>query len=232
MNTVDTSNITLCLTIGKRPELLRQTLNSLFQYVQFAHVIAINDFRDEETNAVFRELCPSGILISLPEQVGHHKAVDTMYAQVNTDYVFHCEDDWLFDRPVPVQQSIQLLQHDSNISLVCFRKVSDIHHTDEQKKLIQVQQTADMPIIRIDHLHEQWHGYSFNPHLAPLVLWQEIGGFSQFKKERHISRFLRAKSKYMVHPEQAPCHHIGEENSVANPPKENWLKKISTKIFG
>ena len=72
-------NLTLCLTIGRRPELLRQTLQSLLDKVEFADIIAINDFRDEETNQVFRELCPQGTLINLNEQVGHHKAVDTMY---------------------------------------------------------------------------------------------------------------------------------------------------------
>ncbi len=39
--------VTLCLTIGRRPELLRQTLTSLMGVGHFAKVIAINDFRDQ-----------------------------------------------------------------------------------------------------------------------------------------------------------------------------------------
>ena len=88
---------TLCLTIGRRPELLRQTLESLFdQSPSFAHVIAINDFGDAPTNAVFKAMCPMGELVDLGRQVGHHAAVDAMYQRIQTPYVFHCEDDWLF----------------------------------------------------------------------------------------------------------------------------------------
>lgn len=87
------NEITLCLTIGMRPELLRQTLQSLLNRLTFSHIIAINDFRDEATNRVFRGLCPQGQLISLKKQLGHHAAVDYMYQQVTTPYVMHCEDD-------------------------------------------------------------------------------------------------------------------------------------------
>ena len=103
-------NLTLCLTIGRRPELLRQTLQSLLDKVEFADIIAINDFRDEETNQVFRELCPEGLLINLPTQVGHHKAVDEMYSKVQTEYIFHCEDDWLFDQPIEFEKYIKTLK--------------------------------------------------------------------------------------------------------------------------
>ena len=60
---MNTQNITLCLTIGKRPQELRRTLESILSQINFEHIIAINDFRDEETNQVFRELCPHGTLI-------------------------------------------------------------------------------------------------------------------------------------------------------------------------
>lgn len=51
-------NLTLCLTIGKRPEPLRQTLQSLLGQMSFAKIIAINDFGDEPTNRVFQEFAP------------------------------------------------------------------------------------------------------------------------------------------------------------------------------
>jgi hypothetical protein len=72
-------DVDLCLTIGRRPTLLRQTLESLLPRANFKKIIAINDFRDEETNDVFKELCPNGILLNLDKQLGHHRAVDLMY---------------------------------------------------------------------------------------------------------------------------------------------------------
>ena len=64
------SEIDLCLTIGRRPTLLRKTLESLLPRANFKKIIAINDFRDEETNDVFKELAPAGILINLDKQLG------------------------------------------------------------------------------------------------------------------------------------------------------------------
>lgn len=125
------SSIALCITIGRRPELLRQTLESLLGRAEFKQIIAINDFRDEETNEVFRNLCPSGTLISLTEQLGHHRAVDAMYAKVKTPYVLHCEDDWLFDQDLRIAESIQLLNALPDVSMVCLRKYADFGHDPE-----------------------------------------------------------------------------------------------------
>ena len=57
-------DITLCLTIGKRPKELEESLSSLLSFLPFRHIIAINDFGDELTNDVFTKLCPHGTLIN------------------------------------------------------------------------------------------------------------------------------------------------------------------------
>lgn len=224
-------NLTLCLTIGRRPELLRQTLQSLLDKVEFADIIAINDFRDEETNQVFRELCPQGTLINLNEQLGHHKAVDTMYSHVKTPYIMHCEDDWLFDQPLHIDQYIQLLENDKKASSLCLRKLNDFPHSEEEKEKIQFQETKPATAI-LTNLHEQWYGYTFNPHIVSLQLWKDIGGFSQFKKERHVSRYLRKKNMHNLFLKENICQHIGGEDSIANPPKTTFWAKFKGKIFG
>lgn len=228
-----THNVTLCLTIGLRPHLLRQTLESLLSRVQFEHIIAINDFRDEETNLVFKELCPDGILINLPEQVGHHKAVDEMYSRVTTPYIFHCEDDWLFDQPVEIEKYIETLSLHPKSTLLCFRKWTDFSLSEEQKSKLDFFEASPLDLVRFDKMHDQWHGYTFNPHMSSIELWKSMpNGFKPFKKERHISRYLRAEGKYILFLNQGLCHHIGEEESIANPPKKTWYAKWKAKIFG
>ncbi|MCO8103463.1 glycosyltransferase [Acinetobacter indicus] len=225
--------ITLCLTIGKRPELLRQTLESLLNKVDFKHIIAINDFRDEPTNAMFKQLCPHGQLILLPEQVGHHKAVDTMYAQVKTPYILHCEDDWLFDQALDIDTCIQSLENDKNATLLCLRKWTDFDFTDHEISKIKFIQQDPLNVVRLDPLHDQWHAFTFNPHIVSIELWKSLdGGFSNYKKERHISRMFRKQNRYALFLEDGICHHIGEECSIANPPPKNWLQKWKRKIFG
>lgn len=211
------SSIALCLTIGRRPELLRQTLESLLSRAKFKQIIAINDFRDEETNEVFRNLCPSGTLISLPEQLGHHLAVDAMYAKVQAPYVLHCEDDWLFDQDLRIAESIQLLNALPQISMVCLREYADFGHDPAVVAQTFMQEFNGIAYRRLDRTHKQWHGYTFNPHIASIDLWKKIGPFAQFKKERHISRSLRKLGQHVAYLEPSACHHIGELDSVSNP---------------
>ncbi len=211
------SSITLCLTIGRRPELLMQTLKSLLCRAEFKQIIAINDFRDEETNEVFRNLCPSGTLINLPEQLGHHRAVDAMYAKVQNLYILHCEDDWLFDQELKIDDSIQLLNTCPQISTVCLREYADFGHDAEVVAQTFTQKFNGISYRRLDKTHKQWHGYTFNPHIASIDLWKKTGPFAQYKKERHISRVLRKQGQYVAYLEPGACHHIGELDSVSNP---------------
>ena len=224
-------NITLCLTIGKRPDELRQTLNSLLDKVAFKHIIAINDFGDEATNAVFRELCPQGELISLGYNMGHHKAIDYMYDKITTPYVLHCEDDWEFVSTPDIAGIMTLLQAEPNITSVSLRTIADMGLSPEDAQKVRYQEIAGVKIAYFDAIHEQWYGYHFNPHIAPLATWQALAPFSQYKKERHISRIFRQQNKHMVYLAEGCCHHIGFD-SVANPPKKHWLDKLKGKLFG
>lgn len=216
-------NITLCLTIGKRPDELDETLTHLLARLPFKHIIAINDFGDEATNDIFKKHCPNGTLISLGYNLGHHQAIDYMYDKITTEYVFHCEDDWLFDDTPNIAQCLNLLNNNSNISCVAFRKIENFLYDPADQAQIKVIQGNDGDYVRVDHLHDEWHGYSFNPHLAKVSLWREYAPFAKFKKERHISRHLRKQGLYMAFFKQGYCHHIGHD-SVSNPPKSFWQK--------
>lgn len=217
---------TLCLTIGGRPDLLRQSLKSLLPRADFLAVIAINDFRDEPSNAVFRELCPDGLLINLKHQVGHHKAVDAMYSHVKTPYVFHCEDDWLFDGTPSLNDAVELLENELAISAVCFRKISDLNLTEVEQAKVKIQSFGALQYSRLDGVHDQWHGYTFNPHLTKTSLWREISGFEKYKKERHVSRFLRSKGFYVAYIDPGTCRHIGEYESISNPVKPSFFRRF------
>jgi hypothetical protein len=206
--------VTLCITMGKRPELLQQTLRSLFERVQVDHVLAVNDFLDDDTNDAFRDVCPWGQLVLPPHHVGHHPAVDLLYQHVKTPYVFHCEDDWLFEHSIDLAQCQQLLREEPALSMVCFRSIRDVAEAFTHEP---VTQAKAMPYVRLDQHHAQWYGYTFNPHLASLDLWRSLGGFSQFRKERHISRHLRKQGRVVAYAANGPCAHLGADDSVSTP---------------
>lgn len=232
-------DITLCLTMGKRPDLLKQTLESLFAHHTFQHVIAINDFGDEATNEAFKTVCPHGILINLGHQVGHHAAVDALYAGITTPYVFHCEDDWYFYSAPDLEASKVLLER-PDVSSVCYRALSDFRFEANAHAKIQhcthTTASQNIPYASLHNLHDQWHGYTFNPHLAKLDTWHHAVTFTKFKKERHISRWQRSLGRNVAFISPGNCHHIGDDASVANPSQPNsigahlkrWKKQIKS----
>ncbi len=224
--------ITHCLTIGKRPDLLRRTLESLHE-LRNLPTLAINDFGDAETSGVLMEMCPSSRIVGPSVHLGHHPAVDEMYSKVTTPYIFHGEDDWHFSRVDFLADGLRLLNADPNISVVCFRATNDMPLSDADRARITVEERSGIRFERLDQLHEQWHGYSFNPHLMRRKLWEEIGGFSQFKKERHLSRFLRRKGFYVAFMLPEACRHIGDgRTTLARRPTWKHIKRFKNWMRG
>lgn len=224
--------VTHCLTIGRRPDLLRQTLESLHD-LRDLPTLAINDFGDAETSAVLTEMCPYGRIVGPGIHLGHHPAVDEMYAHVETPFIFHDEDDWGYSRTDFLADGLRLLETDPMISVVCFRGTDDMPLSDADRAKIVVEECDGIRFQRLDGLHDQWHGYSFNPHLIRKELWQQIGGFSQFEKERHLSRFLRRKGFYVAFMLPEACRHIGEgRTTLARSPTWKWTKKFKNWMRG
>ena len=224
-------DITMTITMGLRPLELEKTLISILSQASFFEIVGINDFRDEETNQVFRRLCPAGRLIVPQAQLGHHAAIDALYASIQTPYVFHCEDDWFFEQTLDLDFAKEQLERHPEITTLCFRKLEDNVFTAEQRVKIKYHQDGDFSYYRLDGLDKQWHGYGFNPHLIKRDTLRSIGRFSDYKKERHISRHLRAQGKFVAMLSPGVCHHIGEV-SMANPaPKSRW-EALRRKIFG
>ena len=58
---------------------------------------------------------------------------------------------------------------------------------DAARAQIVKEDCAGVSYARMDALSPKWYGYTFNPHLAPLSLWKEVGGFSGFKTESATS---------------------------------------------
>ncbi len=231
--TMPTTNdeITLTLTMGGRPEALRKTFSSLKPLFQPEHVVAGNDFRDAACSAILKEFFPDAVEIFPKQHLGHHKIMDAILANVETPYVLHIEDDWLFNENLDLETARQLLVHLPSISQVCFRDISDFHLNSEDASRIERMDLGWTQFARLDKLHEQWHGFTFNPSLMQVQLLREIGSFTCFKKERHISRFLRKKGRFVAFLEPGACVHFGEV-SLANPKPKNLLQKIKRKLFG
>lgn len=210
---METNAVTQCLTMGRRPDLLQQTLQSLTP-LRHLPTLAVNDFGDPASSAVFLDVWPGGKIVPQDGHLGHHPVIDRMYAHVHTPYVFHNEDDWLFERTDFLAPALRLLEAEPRITVVCLRRTDDIPLPDEARARITRERAGGVDYARLDALHPQWHGFTLNPHVARLDLWRELGGYARFAKERHLSRHLRAQGRFVAFLDPGACRHIGEDRSL------------------
>ena len=121
------------------------------------------------------------------------------------------------------------------MSQICLRQISDFQFPAETQQHVVQEQANAVNYFRLDGLHPQWHGYTFNPHLASIDLWRRLGGFSQFKKERLIFRYLRKQNRFTAYIDPASCVHIGEHLSVSpsasNPTALHRLRRKLKSFF-
>lgn len=207
------NDITMCLTMGRRPQELRATAASLGPDLVRLPILAVNDFGDGATNAVFHELFPRGRIVPLPGHVGHMRALEALYAEVRTPYVFHFEDDWTFTRDDFLDESIAILKASPQVSQVCLRAAQDIKHARLVGRDLLTEVHAGVGTFRLDVLQDVWYRYTFNPHVARTADWKTIISLG-VRGEKQVSRFMRRTSRYTAFLLDGACHHAGADNSV------------------
>ena len=157
---------------------------------------------------------------------GQVKLIDRAYAQVDTPFIFHLEDDWEFHRPGYMEKSRAFLDADPRILLVWLRAWND---------------TSGHPLSHVapDRSHGQlafdytgcWNGFTFSPGLRRLSDYKLLGGSyeklpkTMFVKARNPTAALlteveasmfyrRAGYRAMILDEAGYVRHIGEERHV------------------
>lgn len=217
------NDITLCLTAGGRPDLLEKTLHSLLAANSFAKIIIANDFGDEASTSVAKRLCPDATIIHHKWRQGQLATVDEMYSLVETQYIFHCEDDWEFDRVPFLNRCMDALHALENVSVVSVRSSACLYrhfgnspyeHLGEPT-VIDVGGTTAMQ-LKIDDL-ESWASFTFNPSLTRRAAWKSIGGFNSLNDEHSIDLRYRAKGLTTVYLVPGFCHHIGDDRHIHDP---------------
>lgn len=150
---------------------------------------------------------------------GQVYSIDRAYEAVRTDYIFHCEDDWLFVRGDFMQESKRILERYANISMVALRGDSCNGHT-----------IIDWPgfegfKIQMPFWQGCWGGLSWNPGLRRLSDWRQHGGFGGrvtygeggLAPEKAISQlYLERGFRIAANPthDNTPyVQHIGHERS-------------------
>jgi len=202
--------VTVVLTSCNRFDRLDRTLSSFAATNDYpiARFILIEDSGLEAVTEVIDRYPSLGIeLILNRPNLGQYASIDRAYREVNTEFIFHSEDDWQFLRPRILAESVALLEADPSIAVVWPRGDEGaprwIKKTPRSK-------LAGVDIRPIDpRAHHRWGNFTFNPGLRRLSHYRMMpGGYATYG-EGGTSIFLKRHGLRMVILAETGVAHIG-----------------------
>ncbi len=173
------SDTTVVITSCGRPDLLQQTLDSFFRWntYEIEKIVVVEDagIPGIVDHLKLRYQQAPICWIEHPTRMGQIRAIDDGYAQVTTDYIFHCEDDWEFYRGLFIEESKAILGLRSDILQVWIRELDDTNGHPIEPDIYQAGEVSyRLPEIDFRGFA---HGFTFNPGLRRLANYRAIGSY-------------------------------------------------------
>jgi len=213
--------ITFVVTSCGRQELLAKTLDSFhaFNTYPITRYILIEDSGQPEMLEFLKRRYGhlfDDILFNEP-RLGQIRSIDRAYAQIETPYIFHCEDDYEFLRAGFIEDSLSVLKDDPKAITVWLRNLWECNRHEFEMR-IRFTDTGVMyrrVLPKSSHNHT-WYGFTFNPGLRRRADYDRIKPFTAVGHELEINYAYNALGFYGVTLEEGAVRDIGRGHHVAD----------------
>ena len=233
------SNVTIVLTSCNRYKELKITLQSFFKFNTYPikKIIIIDDSGKKGCIDEAIKKIPESIekqIIYNDKNIGQIKSIDKAYLLVDTEYIFHCEDDWEFYDYSFIEKSLEIIKKNKKIFCVWLRPYSyfRVLNNGHPIKPMVYDNFRLMGVFK--ERTNIWSGFTFNPALrrtenCKLLLPYEqfigskecnVGGVEQALSNLYFNKGFRAA---ITLNEKGFVKHIGVNNSTQY---EHILKKL------
>jgi len=227
MNFSEDSQISIVVTSCGRLDLLKQTLATLdeFNTAPIRAVFITEDSGDPAVeNCLPEHWRPRTRCFVNQPRLGQIKSIDLAYGHVDTPWIFHCEDDWAFYRPGFIEDSLTLLQADTQALQVWLRSYAhDLAVHSPYVRLGHRQTVQGIPCYKVESDKADWQGFSFNPGLRRLADYLPFAPYAAFSGEKELSKRYAAEGRYALILENDAVLHTGFGEHV-QVPKERMDK--------
>jgi hypothetical protein len=176
-------SVTICVTSCGRLDLLQKTLASFTQFNAGGKFILSEDSADPEIIKQVRNLFPQIVVLHDEARTGLMKSIDRIYSKVETDFIFHLEDDWEFDGPVDWLSAIALLNARPEVANINVRKFDEIKPKWRSKSDPLPFEGVDYQLMRLSS-HPEFFAWSPNPGLIRTDLYRTYAPFSRFMPDQ------------------------------------------------
>lgn len=202
--------ITFTITSCGRLDLLEQTLNSFFRNHDWPidQFVMTDDSGDED---VYHELlCKYGkkfTIIRNDPRCGQGNSLDKLFKSVRNPYIFHCEDDWLFEQNGFIERSVIVLQNRPDIHQVWVRHQSDTPHKIIGNRF----NVSGVECFDMNPDFNGWNGYSWNPGLRRTIDYTVMfpNGIAAVGDEFACAQHVKKFNYKAISLKDTSCRHIG-----------------------
>lgn len=184
-NTAEIKDVTFALTSCGRMDELEKTVDSFIKFNEYPikEWLIIEDSGDPEQHAILKKLNAEKwnsrfMLFLNRENIGQNASIDKMYKNVNTEYIFHCEEDWEFYKSGFIEDSLKVLETQPKVLQVWIRPKSDRILNNIEKRIftlpggIGVRRVIPVSFkIKGDQIVKNYMGFSWNPGLRRKSDW-------------------------------------------------------------
>jgi GT2 family glycosyltransferase len=196
--------VTFTLTACGRPDLLERTIDSFVAMNTYpiAHYIIIEDSGvvgiNDDLKKKYEKLNIEWI--ENKSRIGQIASIDIMYEKVKSEYIFHCEDDWLFTAPGFIEKSLEIMESNPKWLQVWLRDQNDTNYHPVEAY------SEDYDLMELND-KDEWHGFTFNPGLRRVADYKLCGCYKNIGHEGQLSIFYKelgfrapiVKEKYIEH---------------------------------
>lgn len=209
------AEVTVCLTSCGRPDLLKRTLDSFCRFNPGGDIVISEDCADPAVIAEIAAAHPDVAILSGPERLGQMRSIDRLFSVVKTPYLFHLEDDWLFDGPVNWKAAIALLAARDEVANVAVRDFSEIKEKYRIRSDALALAGADFRLMHRD-AHPEFFGWSNGPGLMRTALYHAYAPFGRMRHDQ-MSALIKREGRREAYWVPGVAHHIGQQRNVKDP---------------
>jgi hypothetical protein len=163
--------VTLVITTCGRTDLLELTLKSFFKFntypIEKTIIIEDSGIPQDFSNIEKIVKTPLEIIVN-PKNLGQIKSIDIAYSKVETEYIFHCEEDWEFYSPSFIEKSFEILNDNDKIITVWLRSYNEkkVRPRIDISTRYNLKTSNDHYYLIALHPGKIWQaGFTFNPGL-------------------------------------------------------------------
>lgn len=238
--------VSFVMTACGRPDLMEKTLDSFFKFNKYPieKYIITEDSMDPEVFEECKRLNAEKYNNQLEfifnnVKLGQARSIDLAYSKIETEYVFHCEEDWEFYKGEFIEKSLKVLSNDEQVLQAWIRPKSDKILNDISSSIIakiggiSVRQVLPKSFMvkggmpnGTDLIVRDYMGFSWNPGLKRMSDYKLLSkGYSSFKAEHLIDGFYRS------HPKKFKVVSISENDEDGYVKHIGWGRRADNPIY-